>query len=353
MSIKYQRKDGTSNEKWVNGKTLLNANNLNALAENLQEIIDWKDANAKKNTWWVNAIKPRYSADEVEAESLGTTSSAIARHNASGEAHKGFLAEAVHTHTLSQIVGFPTPSTNTGNQVIAYNSKNKTLEYKDLAPIAFTGSYNDMTNAPVVPTRVSELENDASYIKQDELTRTSTGAWNGSALGRGDSPTVFMTGFRPTYVRIMKISNKKSIKSSYYIDYRFAYSIVTREGKTYELKVNDIVFNFTDWGFTLADVTPVNDSGVYYNELNEPGYTYNFIAVGKGTVELPYVTNDDNGSIMYVADGEWKKVNIGKLSGIPEYTSDDINKTLLVSSAGGEEPVLAWKPWRVADGGSY
>lgn len=352
MSIEYQRKDGTSNKTWVNGKTLLNANNLNALAENLQELINWKDANAKKNTWWVNAIKPRYTAGEVDAESIGTTASAIAKHNASSDAHKGFLAEAVHTHTLNQIIGFPLPSTNNENQILIYDNKDKVLKYRDLAPVALTGNYNDMINAPVVPTRVSELENDASYIRQDELTRTSTGAWNGGALGRGDSPTVFTTGFRPTYIRIVKISNKKTIKSSYYIDYRFAYSIVAREGETYELKVNDINFTFADWGFTLSDTTPVNDSGTYYNELNEPGYTYSFVAVGKGTVELPYVTNDDNGSIMYVANGNWEKVNIGKLGGIPDYTNEDINKTLLVSNIGGEAK-LAWKPWKVADGGLF
>ena len=34
----------------------------------------------------------------------------------------------------------------------------------NLAPVAFSGSYNDLSNKPTIPTKTSELTNDSGYL---------------------------------------------------------------------------------------------------------------------------------------------------------------------------------------------
>ena len=48
----------------------------------------------------------------------------------------------------------------------------------DLAPVATSGKYSDLTGTPTiptVPTKVSELENDANYVNQDTYSKEITG----------------------------------------------------------------------------------------------------------------------------------------------------------------------------------
>jgi hypothetical protein len=42
-----------------------------------------------------------------------------------------------------------------------------------LATVAMSGSYNDLSNKPTVPTKFSELENDDGYIKKDVVGNVS------------------------------------------------------------------------------------------------------------------------------------------------------------------------------------
>ena len=49
----------------------------------------------------------------------------------------------------------------------------------DLATVATTGSYTDLSNTPIIPTKVSELQNDSGYVASSSLaTVATTGAYS-------------------------------------------------------------------------------------------------------------------------------------------------------------------------------
>ncbi len=85
-------------------------------------------------------------------------------------------ANATHNHTKSQITDFPT-----------------------LAIVATSGSYNDLSHKPTIPTKTSQLTNDSGFVKdgsisatwlasQDSTCHSGTGTWV------GPSHTANMTG---------------------------------------------------------------------------------------------------------------------------------------------------------------
>lgn len=62
----------------------------------------------------------------------------------------------------------------------------------DLATVATTGSYNDLSNKPTIPTKVSELQNDSGFVASSSLaTVATTGAY--SDLSGTPDLTVYQT----------------------------------------------------------------------------------------------------------------------------------------------------------------
>lgn len=79
------------------------------------------------------------------------------------------LASAVHTHTKSDITDFPS-----------------------LATVATTGDYDDLSDKPTIPTKVSDLNNDSGFISSETdpvysasaasgITSSDITAWNGKS----------------------------------------------------------------------------------------------------------------------------------------------------------------------------
>lgn len=59
--------------------------------------------------------------------------------------------------------------------VNALNNINNKANTADLATVAFSGSYNDLTNKPTIPTKTSDLTNDSNFVSNTSYATTSTG----------------------------------------------------------------------------------------------------------------------------------------------------------------------------------
>ena len=59
--------------------------------------------------------------------------------------------------------------------VNALNSINNKANTADLATVAFSGSYNDLTNKPTIPTKTSDLTNDSNFVSNTSYATANTG----------------------------------------------------------------------------------------------------------------------------------------------------------------------------------
>lgn len=71
---------------------------------------------------------------------------------------KGSYANATHTHNASQITDDSTHRFVTDAEKGIWNAKSN-----------FSGNYNDLSNKPVIPTKTSQLSNDAGFITNADL----------------------------------------------------------------------------------------------------------------------------------------------------------------------------------------
>lgn len=59
--------------------------------------------------------------------------------------------------------------------------------YADLKNVAFTGSYNDLSNRPTIPSKTSQLTNDSNFLKKsdvvDSLTTVNSSTESGKPVG--------------------------------------------------------------------------------------------------------------------------------------------------------------------------
>lgn len=100
-------------------------------------------------------------------------------------------ASVLHTHTYSEIVDLPNGiavdstldgassnaisnsavsnaldgKSNTGHT----HSKSEITDFPSLATVSTSGSYNDLSNKPTIPTNTNELANDAGFVTKDEV----------------------------------------------------------------------------------------------------------------------------------------------------------------------------------------
>lgn len=357
--IEYVRKDGTKSKEWANGKTLLNATNLNALANNLQTIITWRE----RLPSWIrenNAAKPSYTAVEVGADKAGTASTLVGAHNASVDAHAGLFAKINHTHNINTIVGFPQVVSKTAfsyqkASVLTRVEDEGDLTFRSVSPVVFSGDFRDLINAPTnIPTRVSELDNDAGYLTSSDLTQISKGSWLGGTMRYYDEWSTFVTGFRPDYVYITYKVNGKDHRCM--IDCRkegWQNAVWIYEIKgTNRIEVDFINCDVTDFGFLLQDTAPGQDDDGH-NDLNIPGVSYKYVAVGRGVVDLPYVSYEDEGKMLQVVDGQWEKINPTEKV-LPDITPECDGALLMARyEEQGGKAYSEWQKMSIANGQQF
>ncbi|WP_405309938.1 hypothetical protein [Methanobrevibacter sp.] len=72
-----------------------------------------------------------------------------------------------HTHSKSQITDFPTKVsafTNDKGYLTQHQDISGKANVNDLAAIATSGSYNDLSNKPTIPTKTSQLTNNSGFL---------------------------------------------------------------------------------------------------------------------------------------------------------------------------------------------
>ena len=165
-----------------------------------------------------NATPSDYESVKKKANSaLQSESDPTVPSWAKAETKPTYSASEVGTYTTAEIdskISAATPSdyetvkSNASTALSTANANTKTLDTKantsDLANVATSGSYSDLSNKPTiptVPTKVSAFSNDSGYITQTTADssyypKASGDAW--SAYWDGDDVRVTITNFDST-----------------------------------------------------------------------------------------------------------------------------------------------------------
>ena len=133
------------------------------------------------------------------------------------------VADATHTHTASQITDFPS-----------------------LATVATTGDYDDLTDKPTIPSKVSDLTNDAGYITGYTETDPTVPSW--AKASSKPSYTAAEVGAVPTTRKV----NGKALSSDITLS---ASDVSALPSSTVIPTVNDATLTIQQNGSTVQTFT--------------------------------------------------------------------------------------------------
>lgn len=135
-------------------------------------------------------------SDRIDGITVPTKTSELTNDGADGTStyvESDELATVATTGAYSDLTGTPTIPSKTSN--LTNDGSDGTsiyVEADDLATVATSGSYNDLLNQPSIPSETSDLVNDGSdgtstYVEADELAAVAT---SGSYTDLIDTPTI-------------------------------------------------------------------------------------------------------------------------------------------------------------------
>ena len=120
--------------------------NVSAFNNDAGYLTSYTETDPTVPSWAKQPTKPTYTASEVGALPDST------------------VIPTVYDATLT----IKKNSSDNGDTFTANASQNKTINL-DLATVATSGSYNDLSNKPTIPTKTSELTNDAEFITEEDI----------------------------------------------------------------------------------------------------------------------------------------------------------------------------------------
>ena len=256
---------------WVNEQTPLNAQNMNNIDRALTSIKQSLD-------------NREFTAQSVGADPSGTAVEKVAEHNESQTPHSGVLAPIVHTHNLSEITNFPAnnpTAADNGKVAIVKNgawSANK-LTFSDIDGEL---PYADISGAPTIPTKVSDLTNDLGYVTRGEVDQPAVIEYKG-----GKVTTINLEfGYAPDHLVIQDfVEGGREPVATTVIDHDFS-------GQAQFV-----------WGdFDVAIVTPV---GGQFNVANHTYKVWGYALTSPN--EVP------DGDLIVAEDGQWTHTSPAQL----------------------------------------
>ena len=187
------------------------------------ERTNWNDANSKKHTHSNKSILDNTTASYTIAEQTklsGIATGAEVNQNAFSNVVVGSTTISADnkTDSLTFVAGDNVTITpDATNDKITISAKDTVYTHPSthaasmitgLSTVATSGNYNDLSNKPSIPSKVSELTNDAGYKTTDNNTTYSISkSGNTITLTGSDGSTTSVTDSNTTYSKLSQFTN--------------------------------------------------------------------------------------------------------------------------------------------------
>ena len=147
-------------------------------------------------------------------------------------------ANSSHTHTKSEITDFPT-----------------------LATVATSGSYNDLSNKPTVPTKVSDLQNDSNFISNEALQSHAENASHLSASDREKIDNLITNTFaQETFASIASLNSHVN-NSSVHLSQSQINTWNSKANASHTHSISDVTDLQSELDDIRAEITAVRETG--------------------------------------------------------------------------------------------
>ena len=110
----------------------------------------------------------------------------------------GLIANVQSSNVNDATLTIKKNASDVGDTFTANASSDKTINL-DLATVASTGSYNDLSDRPTIPTDTADLTNGAGYLTQDDIADLNPGTSNYSFADDPNVPSWVKSSTKPTY----------------------------------------------------------------------------------------------------------------------------------------------------------
>ena len=147
-------------------------------------------------------------------------------------------ANSSHTHTKSEITDFPT-----------------------LATVATSGSYNDLSNKPTVPTKVSDLQNDSNFISNEALQSHAENASHLSASDREKIDNLITNTFaQETFASIASLNSHVN-NGSVHLSQSQINTWNSKANASHTHSISDVTDLQSELDDIRAEITAVRETG--------------------------------------------------------------------------------------------
>jgi len=224
-----------------------------------------------------------------------------------------------HTHPISDVVGLQ----DALNSKAGSNESIPVSRVTGLATVATSGSYNDLSNKPTIPTNVSQLANDSGYITAAQVPQ-QTVTW---ASITGKPVTFTPSAHQHPISDITGLQNTLNAKID--ASTQISYNNLTDKPNLFSGNYNDLINKPTLFSGSYADLinkpvyATVATTGSYNDLLNKPviptvNYPVTSVAGKTGAVTL--VAGDISGLASVATTGMYSS-----LSGLPTIPAAQVN----------------------------